>query len=385
MTIGEIFTAKVERLVSGGAGILHQQGQTVFMDHTAPGDTVVGKIREIHTRWARADLVEITERSRDRVEPLCPAYKRCGGCSLQHLSYEAQVREKSAVLQDSLRRIGGIAGAPEPAVYSAQPFEYRNRFQFHRIRPVGYGAQPAVGFKSRGGKAVTPVEDCPIAYPAIRQALRDRKLAPPPDRDRFTVYARGHAFLQQGGVQRGAVPLLDRTLVIDAGVFFQSNAAMLEKVILRLRDLAETADRSRGFADVYCGVGTFAAFLGGYFSGVDLVEQDKTALTLAHENTRGLNRKSALSVDTWLTHTPRLHDRFGLMVLDPPRQGLSPFGRRRLSQAGPGLLAYLSCDAASLARDAGELIRGGYTLSALDLYDFYPQTAHIESLALFKR
>ena len=382
MIIGEIFTAPVERLASGGAGVLHYQGQTIFMDHAAPGDTVVGRVRENHGNWARAELVEITEASPSRVAPACPAYGRCGGCSLQHLAYEAQAREKSAILRENLARIGGITDPPEIAAHSSPAFEYRNRLQFHRIRGQGAGA-PALGLKGRGAGEAVPLEDCPIADPAIRRALRDRTLIPPPDKERFTVYAQGETFLWEGGVSRGRARILGRELLMDAGVFFQSNALMLEKVIRRVRDLGENAGGFQSFADVYCGVGTFAAFLGDLCSRVDMVEQNKAALVLAHENVRGTIRRVALPVETWLRGTPRLS--YDFMVVDPPRQGLSPYTRRRLSQDGPPLLAYLSCDPAGLARDTRELIGGGYTLSSLDFYDFYPQTGHIESLAVFQR
>ncbi|MDR2518183.1 MAG: methyltransferase [Spirochaetaceae bacterium] len=383
MRTGEIFTASVERLAKGGAGILHYQGKTVFMDKTAPGDTVVGRIQENRAGWARAELVEITAAAPVRAAPACPAYGRCGGCSLQHLSYEAQAAEKSAALQETLARIGGLTDLPELGVHLSPAFEYRNRLQFHRI-PGGPAGTPAAGLKARAPGEAVPLEDCPVADPAIRRALQEKTLAPPPEKERFTVYARGGAFLCEGGVSRGKVRLLDRELLIDAGVFFQSNAVMLEKVILRLRELGETAGGSGSFADVYCGVGTFAAFLRDLFSQADLVEQDKAALGLANENVPGRPvRRIALPAEAWLRNTPRLS--YDFMVLDPPRRGLSPYTRRRLSQDGPPLMAYLSCDPAALARDAREILRGGYTLAALDFYDFYPQTGHIESLAVFQR
>jgi 23S rRNA (uracil1939-C5)-methyltransferase len=137
MIIGEFFTALVERIAVGGSGVLHYQGQSIFMDTTAPGDLVVGRIREEHKGWAKAELVEILEASPNRTSPLCPHYEVCGGCSLQHLSYEAQVAEKSAILQDALVRIGGLAALPNLQIYSSPPFEYRNRVQFHRINRPG--------------------------------------------------------------------------------------------------------------------------------------------------------------------------------------------------------------------------------------------------------
>jgi 23S rRNA (uracil1939-C5)-methyltransferase len=209
-------------------------------------------------------------------------------------------------------------------------------------------------------------------------------LVPPPDKDRFTVYSRGDLFLSEGGKSRGRVSLGGRELLMDAAFFFQSNGTMLELLLEDLAVAAEKADPGLPMADLYCGVGTFAAFLGNRFPRTDLVEENKTALALARENLDGCCRFFALSDDEWVKSLKE-KEAWGFMVADPPREGLSALTRRYLAEKGPPLLAYLSCDPATLARDAGELAAGGYTVKELNLYDFYPQTAHIESLAVFGR
>jgi 23S rRNA (uracil1939-C5)-methyltransferase len=172
---------------------------------------------------------------------------------------------------------------------------------------------------------------------------------------------------------------------MDAGVFFQSNGIMLEKLIAGLLPIAANADTSLPMADLYCGVGTFAAFLGERFPRADLVEENPDAIVLARENVRGMEtRLFAQTGDLWARGCS-MDGGYGFMVADPPRQGLTPALRRALAQKGPPVLAYVSCDPATLARDSGELIAGGYRLERLTGYDFYPQTAHIESLAVFVR
>jgi 23S rRNA (uracil1939-C5)-methyltransferase len=199
------------------------------------------------------------------------------------------------------------------------------------------------------------------------------------------VYSRLNTFLSEGALRRGRVSLLDRELLIDAGVFFQSNGNMLELLIKDLKEHALEADRSLPMADLYCGVGTFGAFLQDLFPRMDLVEQNPGALALARENVRGKGiGYAALGTDQWVkTRSPK--GPYGFMVVDPPRQGLSPGLRQWLVQRGPRLLAYVSCDPATLARDSKALVQGGYELKALKLYDFYPQTAHIESLGFFTK
>jgi 23S rRNA (uracil1939-C5)-methyltransferase len=172
---------------------------------------------------------------------------------------------------------------------------------------------------------------------------------------------------------------------MDAGLFFQSNACMQEKLIDDLLDIAKSADTSLPMADLYCGVGAFSAFLGGLFPRVDLVEENSAAIALARENTRGLNAELfSQTADIWAT-SRSMDGSHGFMVADPPRQGLSPALRRALARKGPPTLAYVSCDGATLGRDSRELVAGGYCLEQVAGYDFYPQTSHIESLAVFRR
>ena len=382
MVIGTLFTAPVEGISTGGAGVLHYRRQCIFMDYTVPGDIIAGRITEEHQGWAQGELVEILEPSPQRRKPVCEVFGTCGACSLQHLAYETQIAEKVRILQDSLVRIGGLPAPPEPNRYPAPPLAYRNRVQFHCIRPFHRGA---LGFKSRSSASIIPLKDCPVADPGIRQALREKELLPPPGQDRFTVYSRFKTFLSEGGLHRGRVSLLDRELLLDAGAFFQSNGIMLEFLIQDLRRYAQEADTSLPMVDMYCGVGTFAAFLQDLFPQMDLVEQNSLALSLARENVRGKGlRYAALSSDQWVKILPH-KARYGFMVADPPRQGLSRALRQWLVHKGPPLLAYVSCDPATLARDSRALVHGGYELREINFYDFYPQTAHIESLGIFTR
>jgi 23S rRNA (uracil1939-C5)-methyltransferase len=171
---------------------------------------------------------------------------------------------------------------------------------------------------------------------------------------------------------------------MDAGVFFQGNGTMLELLIGELLNLAEGAGQSQPLADLYCGVGTFASFLAPRFPGTELLEENPAALALARKNVPGEARFFNITDNEWVkkkeAETPGA---YGLIIADPPRQGLSPAMRRWLARCSAPLFAYLSCDPVSLARDYGELAKG-WELTGLTFFDFYPQTAHIESLALFR-
>jgi 23S rRNA (uracil1939-C5)-methyltransferase len=382
MTTGDVYKLRLESIAPGGDALGRFDGKPVFVKGGAPDETVCCRIVEERKTWARAELLEITEPSPSRVEKTCPFYGKCGGCNLQHIEYNAQLAVKINILKDSFRRIGGLV-PPEPETFTSSPWEYRNRMQFHCVRPVS-GEKFNFGLKGGDGEIIE-VEDCPVAVHGIRKFLRQKEAFPLPlEKDRFTVFSKDALLLSEGGQQRGKIDLLEKNILLDAGVFFQSNCSVLEKLILELQKIAEGSARNLPMADLYCGVGLFAVFLGGMFSKTVLAEENKSAVSLARENLKGANAEFYALRDTdWPRTFLRKKDSFGFAIIDPPRTGLAPKLAAALAQDGPPVLAYVSCDPAALARDSKILTSGGYKMQKLAFFDFYPQTSHIESLAVF--
>jgi 23S rRNA (uracil1939-C5)-methyltransferase len=353
----------------------------------------------------------------------CPYSRRCGGCPLHGIDYGEQLRQKKEALRQAFLRTGGLA-VPDIRVIPSRPFGYRNRIQLHRVpadtppdRPAylsgklkrGCGrARPlrlerrresAVGFMSRGGRnvsaAIVPVDDCLVASPSIRQALRTGGIVPPVDRDRFCVYDSDSGLLVEGVNSRGTARIRHKDITVDAGVFFQSNAALLELLIDEALAVSEGARNDLPAADFYCGVGTFGIFLRERFERIDLLESNRDALRLARENVKASGARFFGQSDTvWAQNTGKsAREPYGFAVADPGRQGLSAAMARFLG-ACCNILCYVSCNPSALARDAAILTSpenglrkdgGGLRLESLSFYDFYPQTKHIESLAVFRR
>ncbi|GHU25218.1 hypothetical protein FACS1894164_13870 [Spirochaetia bacterium] len=232
----------------------------------------------------------------------------------------------------------------------------------------------------RTGTKVIPLEDCPIADPGIRHALQERRILIPPDRDRWTVYSRGETFLSEAGTNHGKIQILDREIFVEAGAFFQSNGTVLEYLIKDILDFTLKADPDRPAADLYGGVGTFGAFLQDYFPHLSIVEENPAAAPFIHKNVPAAKVVSG-TVDQWLNNAPDL----GFAVADPPRTGLSALTRSVLAKSGPPFLVYVSCNCATLARDLRVFLDSGYAIHRILVYDFYPQTAHIESAVFLEK
>jgi len=386
MSIGDVYNLKLESIAQGGEAFGRLDGKTVFVQGGAPDETVCCRITEDRKTWARAELLDIIEVSAMRTKSACTFYGKCGGCNLQHIEYSAQLEIKTSILKESILRIGGFC-PPQPEVFPCSPREYRNRMQFHCLRQLAADEDALkFGLKGRRSTEIIAVRECPVAEKGIGELLRTggKDFPLPPEKDRFTVFSYNGLLLSEGGTEKGKISLFNKDIVLSAGLFFQSNVTMLEKMVNYLREITVNADNNAPMADLYCGVGTFAVFLGDLFKKIVLMEENKRAVSLARENLRSANAEFFALRDTeWAKSFPRQKESFGFAVADPPRSGLSHALASALAQNGPPVFAYVSCDAASLARDSKILTNGGYKMKNLALFDFYPQTAHIESLAVF--
>lgn len=399
---GEIFEAVIEKLVPGGDGLARLEGKVAFIPFTLPGERVRARVSESKKDFIRAMPVEILESSADRVAAPCPVFGRCGGCDWQHIDPPAQARHKLAMAEDALRRVGGIA-FPGLAIESGSPWRYRNRVQIHRA-PDG-----TAGFLARASHALVPIRDCPISREAFAPLF-----APVPGRPipggtgalrfpggtmRYPAWSHpltgGGDFLlsaEPGSIGAGEklpsldgaaggieVSILGKALRFDLFCFFQSNLEMTERLVpYALEGL------SGGLAlDLYCGVGLFGAFLADRFERVLAVEENPIALEWAqrnigatHDFVRG-RVEDLLGAERGLLASARPE----AIVVDPPRTGLDPAVTDFLVSKRPPRLIYVSCDPVTLARDLKRLLAAGFALEGLRLFDFYPQTAHVESVA----
>jgi 23S rRNA (uracil1939-C5)-methyltransferase len=363
----------VEKLVAGGEGIAFREGKAVFVPGVLPGERVRARIVERRRDYERAELLEVLSASADRVAPPCRLAGRCGGCDWLHIRHAAQLSLKRELAAEALRRIGGISLLPE--ITGGAPLAYRNRVQVHR------DTRGRPGFMAAGSNAVVAVQTCPVAAPELAGVFSGA--VPLPGRRRFTAFgARGLLSVEGGGgAQELSVTVAGREIAFPVGSFFQSNLELLEELVPFAREglSGDTA------ADLYCGVGLFAAHLAPRFERVLCVERDARALDCARRNVpAGKGEFHELSVEDWILG-PGSAQVPDAVVVDPPRTGLSAEARAFLSGGTASRLSYVSCNPVTLARDLSALLRGGWRLDDMRLFDFYPQTSHVEAVARLSR
>jgi 23S rRNA (uracil1939-C5)-methyltransferase len=445
-----VVNSDIASLATGGDGVGRlEDGRTLFVPGTAPGDRAEVRVVEEHKNYARGKLRRVLSAGRDRVAPPCPVAGECGGCAWQHLSYPSQVSAKAGFLREALRRIGGLEQPPVSGVLAAaHPLGYRNKAQV----PVALAPDGSLrmGYYREGSHDVVPLpeEGCRLLAPAVDQALlfvREHlpELGLAPYEQTKGQGSLRHVMVRADSKGRAMVVLVTREAVPKAAaelaerwvgqagiVSVQNNLqSKTGNVILgaETRVLAgpESLDEDLGglsyrlsatsffqvnreqtlalisailgirpwkagesVLELYCGVGTLSLPLGRLGLRLHGVENHPAAVADAQANALA-NALPGLSfsVADALGAWQNLPAGFEptVALMDPPRKGLEPGLAALLAQKGPPELVYVSCDPASLARDVKLLAAGGYRLLSCQGVDLFPQTAHVESVSLLAR
>jgi 23S rRNA (uracil1939-C5)-methyltransferase len=358
-----------------------------------PGETVDVVLTEERSSYARALVIEVLEPSADRVAPPCPHVARgCGGCGWQHIAVEAQRRYKQQVVSEALARIGGIAGFEVVPALPGSPTGYRTTL---RLASGIAGA----GFRRHRGHDVIPVDSCLVAHPMLAELLVGEDFGEATEVTLRCGARTGERLAVLGPTAEGAsLPSSVRVIGEDelaqgrrawifeevAGVrlrlsaqsFFQASPEGAEVLISLVR--SAVADAPSGpMVDAYGGVGLFGATLGGT-RPVTLLEVSASAAADARINLPGATVRH-IDVARWRP------SKATVVVADPPRAGLGVAGVAALAASKASHLALVSCDAASLGRDAGLLRARGFNLESAALVDMFPGTPHLEVVSRFVR
>jgi len=420
-------TVEITDLAYGGKGVGRIDGKVVFVPFTAPGDVAEVEVIEDKKGFYEGRLVTVVTPSPHRVEHRCPHYGDCGGCSLQHISYDSQVSMKQKTLEETLRRIGGVE--PDwfdPPTPSPSPWAYRTRARFH-------AEGERLGFHRLGTRDLVEVGECPVLNPvltgaleSLREALKgvdtgrlyaaEAALADYPSTGGWTVllHVRESEPADWSAILGGAEGLrgfevrcdpagkfrgrkiaasgeraikyrvMGYPLTASVGVFTQVNLAANEHLVEKAAAYA-AADGKATVADLFSGMGNLTIPVGAGGGGAVGVETNPEAVKLGTENARGNGLDRVVfergRAAEWLKRNLKgLEERRPLVIiLDPPRGG-EPGATRTLTELSPERVVYVSCNPPTLARDVSRLFKGGLNPARAAMIDMFPQTYHIESV-----
>lgn len=369
---------EVGGIAQGGHCVARHEGRVIFVRHALPGEIVRVRITDASKdRFWRGDAIEILQASPDRVDPVCPIAVAggCGGCDFQHASAEAQRALKTEVVRDLMKRIGNFewSGSVEDC---GLPFGWRTRMRYVRIDEDTLGMR---AWRSRDLIALPP-QGCALAHPRTVTDLGGMGAV---GDEVAVIGASSGPTVIAGDEIVGPDPVTEHALGRDWQVaargFWQVHPAapmtLIEAVVQGLQP--RPGDRAW---DLYCGVGLFAGALEKAGCVVAGIEGQQSAVALARENVAD-GRFWAGSVERRLRNLPQA---VNVVVLDPPRVGVGEHLMRRIVDAGPRAIAYVSCDPATLARDLRAAIDAGARLSWLRAFDLFPQTHHVEAVAILE-
>lgn len=384
-----------DRLATGGEAVARaDDGRVVFVVNAAPNETVEVTIVEEKKRYLRAEVSSVITPSPSRVEPECRHFDTCGGCVLQHVDAATQTRLKDAAALETIARLGKIdvATIDHLPPWSGEAYGYRSRARF-ALAPAG-----VVGYRAKKSHSVVDVEECPILTPAAARglaALRGVHGGGSEVRE-VSVISTSSAVLADDPVNAAALNEHDvrstpgatleadddrGLLLLSPRVFAQANAegnvALVDQVAAWVEALSPKL-----VVELYAGSGNLTRTIAPHADRVIAIEQSAGAAELSR-------RVAQANVDVWSepveSGMARIEEAVSVVVLDPPRRGLSEEALAGVVGLGASHLVYVSCDPGTFARDVALLAESEYTLQRVRTFDLYPHTTHLELIGVFAR
>lgn len=410
----DIADITLEKLAYGGEALGRlPDGRAVFVLFGLPGERVRVRLVEEKRGFARAELLEVLDKSSERIKPKCRHFGICGGCHYQHMSYENQLKAKTEILCDQLRRIGGMENPLiKPMVASPDEWNYGNQVQFYLTE------DGKLGFAQAGATpALIPITECHLPEGAINELWPQLEFEPntgielvslragmdddlmlvlesetpeTPDLEIEAAISITHVFDENTVVLAGSdhivIRVLDRDFKVSAASSFLVNTKMAGKMAEYL--LAKLpVTQSAALLDIDPGIGLFSAFLAPKCKQVIGIESSPSefedfAANLDEFNNVELYEGFAEEI------LPALVGRIAnptYILVEPPGTGIEKATLDAITSINPQVIAYVSCDPSTLARDAARLVAANYRLDEVMPFDLLPQTSQIESIGVFTR
>ena len=427
--VREVFEVRIEKMVQGGEGMARlPDGRVCFVAGALPGELCKVAVTFTKKDFSRGHVVEVLEGANpDRVEARCPLYGKCGGCSLQHLDSEKQAEYLAQVERENFRRIARIELPESFIVHTGPAWGYRNRARVV-VACDQAGDKPIVrfGFRKQESNSVALFKNCPVLTPALNEFLQGRareifagKFRPGREMEvnlfdngagEISYYYEGMPAREFSENAVSVAEICGKKIEADAGVFFQSNLALLPALVQSVRDavdegLASGEASNEWLIDLFSGVGFFAAMLLDKFKRVTTVEREEKCLQHAKVNLSemcdnasrsdkamrdAINDKQAAAIENvsapaeeWLASN--VVNIPATLIVDPPRTGLPKEALDAIADSSVNRLIYVSCHPVTLARDTALLAEKGFKIRRAEAFAFYPQTPHLEMMLVLAR
>jgi len=424
-TLGEKSQLECLRLISDGSGIGYINGIATFVVGLLPGEIGEVEVYEAKKKWQRAKLLKLIKRSPERIDAPCTVYEGCGGCQLQHTTYEETLQWKQRSVEDALSRIGKIDVEVKPIHGMLNPWRYRNKARLHR-EPTG-----KLGYYKEKSKDLVHFSDCLLLSERMNRWIRLTEefltagfeeihtltfrentrgeglllLEGPPTkvlsaednpeffetlhkegvRSVWGTHSEGTLALVWGEEDFGQT-ILDMTFDVSPLSFLQVNPVQTDVLYTHVLEGAALTGNEIVW-DLYSGIGTLALALASKAQKVTGIEENPYAVEDAIQN--AVNNNAVGHVEFLKgkveSRIMKLDEKPDVVVLDPPRTGMHPIVVQRLLELKPRRIIYVSCDPGTLARDLGVLTQGGYAVQSVQPVDMFPWTQHVETVVCLNR
>lgn len=403
----EVFEVRIEKMVQGGEGMARlADGRVCFVAGALPGELCKVAVTFTKKDFSRGHVVEVLEGTNpDRVEARCPLYGKCGGCSLQHLDSEKQAEYLAQVERENFRRIARIELPESFTVHTGPAWGYRNRARVVVVCDQ-VGDKPIVrfGFRKQESNSVALFKNCPVLTPALNEFLQGKareifagKFRPGSEMEvnlfdngagEISYYYEGMPAREFSENAVSVSEICGKKIEADAGVFFQSNLALLPALVKSVRDavdegLASGEASDEWLIDLFSGVGFFAAMLMDKFKRVTTVEREEKCLKHAEVNLSEKCESISAPAEEWLASN--VVNIPATLIVDPPRTGLPKEALDAIADSSVNRLIYVSCHPVTLARDTALLAEKGFKIRRAEAFAFYPQTPHLEMMLVLAR
>ncbi|MCF0223462.1 MAG: class I SAM-dependent RNA methyltransferase [Fibrobacter sp.] len=397
----ETLELHIDKMVQGGKGLSKMpDGRICFVEGALPNENCLVQLTQQKKDFAKGKCIKVLSKSPFRVEPRCPLYGRCGGCSLQHLDSKKQAEFLAQVERENFKRIAHVDLPDNFKVHTGEPWHYRNRARIVNCGKVN--GEYRYGFREQESNNVVPLEDCPVLTHALNDFLKTT--APKINAQEISLFDNGNgkvSYFYQGMVPDdfkkiapAVVELNGKSIHSDASVFFQSNLELLPELVAAIQEQCSkfSIEERKWLIDLFSGVGFFATILQDQFERITTVERDKKCQKYADINlsknspakshTQVIENISAPAED-WLAQN--VVSMPATLIVDPPRTGLPPTALTAIVQSSVKRMIYVSCDPVTLARDFLKLSQHGFRMEWAEGFAFYPQTPHLEMVAVLAR